>query len=151
MQHLFWAHIVKLRFNKWRKKRGRQPTGHAGGGATLVELARCSTSCNGQQLLLRPRGISPLYFSSTNFIVGLCLLKKTCTCTWPRLTVQDSPGHHTSHSITGPRPIVMPWSIPFSPGLFPVWIVCLWLWTQLRPQRSSGHLSNDLARSFFPR
>ena len=67
MQHPFGAHIVKLRFNKWRKYRGRQPTGPAGGGITLVMLARGSVSCNGQ--LWRPRGISPLCFSSTRFIV----------------------------------------------------------------------------------
>ena len=30
------AHLVKLRFNKWRRYRGRQPTGPAGGGTTLV-------------------------------------------------------------------------------------------------------------------
>ena len=36
MQHLFGAHIVKLRFNRWRRYRGWQPTGPAGGGATLV-------------------------------------------------------------------------------------------------------------------
>ena len=52
----------------------------------------------------RPRGISPLCFSSTRFIVGLCLLIKTST--WPRLRVQDLPGHHTTHSIAGPRLIV---------------------------------------------
>ena len=77
MQHLFGAHIVKLRFNRWRMYRGRQPAGPTGGGATLVVLARCSMSCNGQ--LWRPRGISPLCFSSTRFIVGLCLLIKTST------------------------------------------------------------------------
>ena len=77
MQHLFGAHIVKLRFNKWRRYRGRQPTGPAGGGATLVVLARCSMSCNGQ--LWRPGMINLLCFSSTRFIVGLCLLIKTST------------------------------------------------------------------------
>ena len=77
MQHLFGAHIVKLRFNKWIRYRGRQPAGPAGGGATLVVLARCSMNCNGQ--LWRPRGISPLCFSSTRFIVGLCLKIRTST------------------------------------------------------------------------
>ena len=52
MQHPFGAHIVKLRFNKWRRYRGRQPAGPAGGGATLVVLARCLMSYNGQ--LWRP-------------------------------------------------------------------------------------------------
>ena len=70
-----WSPIVKLRFNKWRKYRG--PAGPAGGGATLVVLEKCSMSCNGQ--LWRPGGISPLCFSSTRFIVGLCLLIKTIT------------------------------------------------------------------------
>ena len=69
MQHLFGAHIVKLIFNKWRRYRGRQPAGSAEGGATLVVLARCSMSCNGQ--LWRPGGINPLCLSSTRFIVGL--------------------------------------------------------------------------------
>ena len=64
----FGALIVKLRFNKWRRYRGRQPAGPAGGGATLVVLEKCSMSCNGQ--LWRPGGISPLCFSSTRFIVG---------------------------------------------------------------------------------
>ena len=77
MQHPFGALIVKLRFNKWRRYRGRQPTGPTGGGATLVVLAKCSMSYNGQ--LWRPRGISPLCFSFTRFIVGLCLLIKTST------------------------------------------------------------------------
>ena len=66
MQHLFGAHIVKFRFNEWRRYRGRQPTGPAGGGTTLVVLARCSMSCNGQ--LWMPGGINPLCFSSTRFI-----------------------------------------------------------------------------------
>ena len=56
MQHLFGAHIVKVRFIKWRKYRGLQPAGPAGGGATLVVLVRCTMSCNGQ--LWRPGGIS---------------------------------------------------------------------------------------------
>ena len=73
----FGALTVKLRFNKWRRYRGRQPAGPAGGGATLVVLEKCSMSCNGQ--LWRPGGISPLCFSSTRFIVGLCLLIKTST------------------------------------------------------------------------
>ena len=67
MQHLFGAYIVKLRFNKRRKYRGQQPppppwkpAGPAGGGTTLVVLARCSMSCNGQ--LWRPGGISRLFF-----------------------------------------------------------------------------------------
>ena len=38
------AHIVKLRLNKWRRYRGRRPAGPAGGGATLVVLARCLMS-----------------------------------------------------------------------------------------------------------
>ena len=63
MQPPFGALIVKLRFNKWRRYRGRQPAGPAGGGATLVVLEKCSMSCNGQ--LWRPGGISPLCFSST--------------------------------------------------------------------------------------
>ena len=36
MQHLFGANIVKLRFCKWRRYRGRQPGVPAGDGATLV-------------------------------------------------------------------------------------------------------------------
>ena len=64
----FWAHIVKLRFNRWRKHSGRQPAGLAGGVATLIVLVRCSMSCNGQ--LWRPKEISPLCVSSTRFIVG---------------------------------------------------------------------------------
>ena len=75
MQYPFGGHIVKLRFNKWRRYRGRQPAGPAGGGATLVVLEICSMSYNGQ--LWRPGGINPLCFSFTRFIVGLCLLIKT--------------------------------------------------------------------------
>ena len=55
MQHLFGVHIVKLRFNKLRRYRGRQPAGPPGGGATLVVLAKCSMSGNGQ--LWRPGSI----------------------------------------------------------------------------------------------
>ena len=72
MQPPFGALFVKLRFNKWRRYRGRQPAGPAGGGATLAVLEKCSMSCNDQ--LQRPGGISPLCFSSTRFIVELCLL-----------------------------------------------------------------------------
>ena len=115
--------------------RGRQPSAPAGGGVTLVVLEKCSMSCNGQ--LWRPGGISPLCFFSTRFIVGLCLLIKTST--WPRLRVQDLPGHHTTHSTAGPRLIVMPWSILFFQGPFLIGIVWLHLWSQLRSQRSSGH------------
>ena len=67
-------HIVNLRFNKWRRYRGRQPAGPAGGGATLVVLVRCSMSYNGQ--LWRPGGINPLCFSPIRFFVGLCLLRR---------------------------------------------------------------------------
>ena len=42
MQHLFGTHIVKLRYNRCRMYRGRQPARPAGGDATLVVLARCS-------------------------------------------------------------------------------------------------------------
>ena len=72
MQHPFGAHIVKLRFNKWRRYRGRQPAGPSGGDATLVVLVRCWMSYNGQ--LWRPGGINLLCFSSSRFIVGFCLL-----------------------------------------------------------------------------
>ena len=145
MQPPFGALIVKLRFNKWRRYRGRQPAGPAGGGATLAVLEKCSISCNGQ--LWRPRGISPLCFSSTRFIVGLCLLIKTST--WPSLRVQDLPGHHITHSIAGPRLIVMPWSILFSQGPFLIGIVWLHLWSQLRPQRSTRHLFRWLSQKLF--
>ena len=46
MQPPFGAHIVKLRFNKWRRYRGRQPAGPAGGDATLVVLEKCSMKCS---------------------------------------------------------------------------------------------------------
>ena len=98
------AHIVKLRLNKWRRYRGRRPAGPAGGGATLVVLARCLMSYNGQ--LWRPGGTNSLCCSSIRLIVGYCLLIKTSTC--PHLREQDPPGHLTTHSIAGPRLIVMP-------------------------------------------
>ena len=41
------VHIVKLRFNRWRRYSRQQPTGPAGGGTPLVVLVRCSMSCNG--------------------------------------------------------------------------------------------------------
>ena len=112
MQHLFGSHIVKLRYSRWGRYRGRQPAEPAltGGGTTLVVLVRCLMSCNGQ--LWRPRGISPLFCSSTRFIVGLCLLIKTRTR--PCLRV-----HHTTHSNAGPRLLVMPRSILFPPRTIP--------------------------------
>ena len=58
-------------------------------------------------------------------------------------------GHHTTHSIAGPWLIVMPWSILFSQGLFLTGIVWLHLWSQLRPQRSSGHLFRWLSQKFL--
>ena len=73
-----WRPYCKtLRFNKRRRYRGWQPAGPAVCGPTLVALARCSMSYNGQ--LWSPGGINPLCFSSTIFIVGLCLLIKTST------------------------------------------------------------------------
>ena len=42
------THIVKLRFKKWRRYRGRQSARPAGCGTTLLVLDRCSISCNGQ-------------------------------------------------------------------------------------------------------
>ena len=49
---------------------------------------------------------------------GTMSIDKDKTSTWPRLRVQDLPGHHTTHSIVGPRLILIPWSILFSQGLF---------------------------------
>ena len=72
-----WSPYCKTQIQQVEKYRGRQPAGPAGGGATLVVLEKCSMICNGQ--LWRPGGISPLCFSSTRFIVGLCLLIKTST------------------------------------------------------------------------
>ena len=62
MQYPFGAHVVKLRFNKWRRYRGRQPAGPAGDDATLVVLVRCSMSCNGQVLEARWDQSSLLFF-----------------------------------------------------------------------------------------
>ena len=83
-----WSPFCKAQIQQVEKVyRGQQPAGPAGGGATLVVLTKCSMSCNGQ--LWRPGLISPLCFSSTRFIVGLCLLIKTSTL--PCLRVQDLP------------------------------------------------------------
>ena len=68
MQHIFGAHIVKLIFNRWKRYRGLQPAGPAGGGATLVVLVRCSVSCNGQLWRPQRRDQSSL----------LCVLKIHC-------------------------------------------------------------------------
>ena len=93
-------------FENGGRYRGRQPAGPAGGGATLVVLARCSMSCNGQLEIWRPGGVNPPCVPSTKFVVELCLLIKTST--WSLLREQDPPGHQTTHSIAGPRFIVMP-------------------------------------------
>ena len=63
-----------------------------------------------------PRAISPPCFSSTRFIVRLCLLIKTSTP--PRLRVQDLPGHHTTHSIAGPRLNLSSWCLVTVERLF---------------------------------
>ena len=97
-----WSPYCKAQIQHMEKVRPRQPAGPTGGGATRVVLVRCSTRCNCQ--LWRPGGTSPLCFSFTRFIVGLCLLIKTRT--WPRLRVQDLPGHHTTRSIACPRLVV---------------------------------------------
>ena len=89
------ALIVKLRFNKWRRYRGRQPAGPAGGGATLVVLEKCLMSCNGQ--LWTPGGISPLCFSSTRFIVGLCLLIKDKYLTPSQSTRSTRSSHNSQY------------------------------------------------------
>ena len=98
---LQFTSIVKHRFNTWRRYRGRQPTGPEGGCATLVlVMVRCSMSCNGQ--LWRPRGVCPLCFSSTRFIVGTMSIDKDKYLPpppppdWPRLREQDLPGPHNS-------------------------------------------------------
>ena len=129
MQHLYGAHILKLRFNRWRSYRRRQPAGPAGGGATLVALVRCSMSCSGQ--LWRPGGI---LFHKIH--CGITFIDKDKFLT-PSQKIR--PGLHTTHSIAGPRLIVMPRSILFSQGLFTIGIVWLQLWSQQRPQRSSGY------------
>ena len=72
-----WSPYCKTQIQQVEKVQRTAAPGPAGGGATLVVLEKCSMSCNGQ--LCRPRGISPLCFSSTRFIVGLCLLIKTST------------------------------------------------------------------------
>ena len=70
-----WTHIVKTQ--QVEKVQRTAASSIAGGGATLVVLARCSMNYNGQ--LWRPGDINSLCFSSTRFILGLCLLIKTST------------------------------------------------------------------------
>ena len=76
MQHLFGAHIIKLRLNRWRRYRGQQPIGPAASSAgemldelqwPTLEASRDQSSC----------------FSSTRFIVGLCPGLKITRC-WGR-------------------------------------------------------------------
>ena len=93
MQHPFGAHIVKLRFNKWRRYRGRQPVGPAGGGATLVVMARCSMSCNGQ--LSKPRRINPLSFSSTKIHCGIKSIDKDKYLTPSQITRSTRSSHNS--------------------------------------------------------
>ena len=62
MQHPFGTLTVKLRFNKWRRYRGRQPAKPAGGSATLVVLEKCSRRCCNGLLEARRDQPSLLFF-----------------------------------------------------------------------------------------
>ena len=95
MQPPFGALIVKLRFNKWSRYRGRQPAGPAEGGATLVVLEKCSMSCNGQ--LWRPGGVSPLCFSSTRFVCGTMSIDKDKYLTPSQITRSTRSSHNSQY------------------------------------------------------
>ena len=70
-QHPFGALTQNFRLIRWRKIRGQQPVGPAGGGETQVVTARCLMSLSGH--LLRPVGIGPPCFSFIRYILVLCL------------------------------------------------------------------------------
>ena len=72
-----WSPFCKTQVQQVEKVQRTAARWTCSRGATLVVLAKCSMSCDGQ--LWRPGGISPLCFSFTRFIVGLCLLIKTST------------------------------------------------------------------------
>ena len=92
-------------------KLGRRPPGPAAGGGALVVLARCSMDCGGPAL--GAWGINPLSFSSTGFIVGLCLLMGTSA--WPCLWGRGPPVHGTAGGVASPGCKVVP-GIFFFPG-----------------------------------
>ena len=135
MQPPFGALIVKLRFNKWRRYRGRQPAGPAGGGATLVVLEKCSMSCNGQ--LWRPRRdqSSLLFFHKIH--CGTMSIDKDKYLTPSQSTRSTRSSHNSQYCRPQTYSDALKYS--FSQGLFLIGIVWLNLWSQLRSQRSSGH------------
>ena len=91
MQHIFGARIVKLRFNKWRKYRGRQPT------LDPQELQWPTLEAQRDQSSL-------LFYHKIH--CGTVSIDKDKYLV--RLREQDLTGHHTIHSIEGTRLIVMP-------------------------------------------
>ena len=132
MQHPFGALIVKLRFNKWRRYRGRQPAGPAGGGATLEVLAKCSMSCNGQ--LWRPVGISPLSLSFIKIHCGILSIDKDKYLTLSQSTRSTRSSHNSQYCRPQTYSDALQYSFP--QGLFLIGIVWLHLWSQLRPRRT---------------
>ena len=62
MQPPFGALIVKLRFNKWRRYRGRQPAGPAGGGATSSSVGEMLDELQWPTLETRRDQSSLLFF-----------------------------------------------------------------------------------------
>ena len=70
---------------RWTRRRWRNTS----------NLVSCAMSCNGQ--LWRPRGTSPLCFSSTRFIVGLYLLIKTCNFTPSQRTRSTMSSHNSQY------------------------------------------------------
>ena len=130
-----WSPYCKAQIQQVEKVQRTAARWTAGGGATLVVLARCSMSCNGQ--LSRPRRINPLSFSSTKIHCGIKSIDKDKYLTPSQRTRSTRSSHNSQYC----RPQTYSDALKYSffQGLFSIGIVLLQLWSQLRPQRSLWH------------
>ena len=88
------VHIVKLRYSRWRRYRGRQPAGSARRWRNTGSVGEMLDELQWPTLGAR-RDQSSLLFS-TRFIVGLCLLIKTITNLAPSQSTRSTSSSHIS-------------------------------------------------------
>ena len=130
-QHPFGALIVKLKFNRWRRYRGtcRKWRNTSSVGEMLDELQWPTLEAWVDQSSL-------LFFHKIHSGIMSIDIDKYLTPS------QSTRSTRSSHNSQYCRPQIYSNALKcsFSQGLFSIGIVWLHMWSQLRPQRSSGHL-----------
>ena len=139
---LFGVPVVGLGLGWWRGCGGLLPGGPAGDGGAPVASVGCWTGLGG-----RPWGLAgggPPWPSSAGYTPVQCLLVGADA--WPRRPVWGVLGRRMSRNARGHLPVVVPWGVPFSPGLFRFGVVSLPRWSCLGPLGNLGLLFGSLAR-----